>query len=132
MRSALLPPLLLLLAAPTPPPQAPARRVLVGPNVLVSRDGDVPHVESHAASNPADPRNLVAAAITFTRAEGGYACKAYVSTDGGQSWTDVVFPEQTARGSFHPKVAFGPTGTAFHAALVSGQGMLVYRSPDGG
>ena len=111
---------------------AAGARVLVGPNVLVSRDGDVPHVESHAAAHPADPRRLVATAITFTRAEGNYATKAYLSEDGGQSWTDVTFRETHMRGAFDPKVAITAGGTVLHAALASGAGMLVYRSADGG
>ena len=44
---------------------------MVGPDYLVSRDGDRPHVEVMAASNPRDPKNLLAGAITFTRRDGG-------------------------------------------------------------
>ena len=43
---------------------------MVGPDYLVSRDGDRPHVEIMAAANPRDPRNLLAGAITFTRPDG--------------------------------------------------------------
>ena len=50
-------------------------RIAVGPNVLVSRDGDVSHVESAVAANPGDPLNLVATAITFTLPQGGYVNK---------------------------------------------------------
>ena len=125
-------------AAQQRPPVTSARdttasiRIAISPNVLVSRDGDVAHVESDVAANPRDGRNLLATAITFTRADGGYANKTYASPDGGFTWQDARFPDQFAYNSFDPKVAFGATGTALHVGLVSGQEMSVYRSEDGG
>jgi hypothetical protein len=109
-----------------------AQRIAVSPNVLVSRDGDVAHVESDVAANPRDARNLVATAITFTRRDGGYAYKSYASMDGGFTWQDAHFADHLSYNSFDPKVTFGATGTAIHVGLVSGQEMSVYRSEDGG
>ncbi|MGH7460085.1 MAG: hypothetical protein ACREMA_03535 [Longimicrobiales bacterium] len=37
-------------------------RILVGPNVLASRDGDIAHVELRIAANPRDARNLLGGA----------------------------------------------------------------------
>src|SRR5688500_14132204 len=105
-------------------------RIAVGPNVLVTRDGDVSHVESAVAANPRDPLNLVATAITFTLAQGGYVNKTYATFDGGFSWYDARLPEEPDLGSIDPKVAFAPTGTALQVGLT--QGMSVYRSEDGG
>ena len=105
-------------------------RIAVGPNVLVSRDGDVSHVESAVAANPGDPRNLVATAITFTLAQGAYVNKTYATFDGGSSWYDARLPEEPDLGSIDPKVAFTPRGTALQVGLV--EGMSVYRSEDGG
>ena len=105
-------------------------RVAVGPNVLVTRDGDVSHVESAVAANPRDPLNLVATAITFTLPQGGYANKTYATFDGGFSWYDARLPEAPDLGSIDPKVAFTPNGTALQVGLA--QGMSVYRSEDGG
>ena len=115
-------------------------RIVVGPDYLVSRDGDRPHVEIMAAANPRDPRNLLAGAITFTRPDGGAATKAYVSFDGGVQWEDIVFPEQKAMGGGDPQVAFTPAGTAIFATLatrVDETGrtrafLHAYRSEDGG
>ena len=81
--------------------------ILVGPNMLVTRDGDIPHVELIVASNPTDPKNLVGAAITATRSEGGWACKTYATHNGGDSWQDAVLPEQHTLGGADPQVAFG-------------------------
>jgi hypothetical protein len=105
-------------------------RIAVGPNVLVTRDGDVSHVESAVAANPRDPLNLVATAITFTLPQGGYVNKTYATLDGGFTWYDARLPEERDLGSFDPKVAFTPRGTALQVGLV--QGMSVYRSEDGG
>ena len=105
-------------------------RIAVGPNVLVSRDGDVSHVESAVAANPSDSLNLVATAITFTLPQGGYVNKTYATFDGGFSWYDARLPEDPDLGSIDPKVAFTPKGTALQVGLV--QGMSVYRSEDGG
>jgi hypothetical protein len=105
-------------------------RIAVGPNVLVTRDGDVSHVESAVAANPNDPLHLVATAITFTLPQGGYVNKTYATFDGGFSWYDARLPEEPDLGSIDPKVAFTPRGTALQVGLV--QGMSVYRSEDGG
>ncbi|MEJ7813500.1 MAG: sialidase family protein [Gemmatimonadaceae bacterium] len=111
---------------------AAAVRIAVSPNVLVSRDGDGAHVESDLAANPRNARNLLAAAITLSRPEGGYATKTYATLDGGVTWQDARFADPHEHGSFDPKVAFGATGTALHVTLVSGHDMSVYRSVDGG
>ena len=115
-------------------------RIVVGPDYLVSRDGDRPHVEIMAAANPRNPRNLLAGAITFTRPDGGAATKAYVSFDGGVQWDDVTFPEQKETGGGDPQVAFTAAGTAIFATLATRADetgrtrafLHAYRSEDGG
>lgn len=118
----------------------PVARIVVGPEVLVSRDGDAPHVETHIAANPRNRHNLVGGAITMTRPQGGFATKVYASLDGGQSWHDARFNEQIWFGGADPQVAFTPHGTAIFVTLASGQDedgrtrgfMHAYRSEDGG
>lgn len=115
-------------------------RIAVEPDYLVSRDGDVPHVEIMAAANPRDRRNLIAGAITYTRPEGGTATKVYASLDGGISWSDVSFAEQLRWGGADPQVAFSAAGTAIFATLASAPDesgrtrafLHAYRSEDGG
>ena len=52
-------PVVLLVASAAALGELPGQaRIAVGPNVLVSRDGDVAHVESGIASNPRDPLNI--------------------------------------------------------------------------
>jgi hypothetical protein len=120
------------------PPAAP--RIVVGPNMLVSRDGDVPHVELIVAANPKNAKNLVGGAITYIRTGGGTACRAYATTDGGATWSPSEFAQQVEWGGADPYVAFTPQGTAIFAGLAfvkdeknrTRGGLHVYRSEDGG
>jgi len=124
----------------TAPSSQEAPKITVGPNMLVSRDGDFSHAELGVAVNPRNPKNIIGAAITASRGEGGYACKTYASTDGGGSWVDSSFREQLEFGGGDPQVAFGLHGTAYFTALAfvkdqSGNakgGLFFYRSEDGG
>jgi hypothetical protein len=108
--------------------------------MLVSRDGDFPHVELVLAANPKNAKNMVGGAITYTRPGGGMACRAYATADGGSTWKASEFPEQVEWGSADPYVAFTPQGTALFSALTfkkdeknQTRGFLqVHRSEDGG
>jgi hypothetical protein len=115
--------------------------VVIEPNVLVSRDGDFPHVELMVAANPKNRRNLVGGAITATRRNGGMATTAYASHDGGYSWIEAAFPEQRTFGGGDPQVAFTAHGTALFTTLAvvfdedtgrTRAALHVYRSEDGG
>jgi BNR repeat-like domain len=118
----------------------PAPRLLAGPDILVSRDGAVPHYEVVVAVHPRDARNLVGASITRTSRKAGSAVKVYVSADGGGTWTDIELREQAELGGGDPLVGFTGDGTALVAALGSAfdasgrrrDAVLVYRSEDGG
>jgi hypothetical protein len=129
------------LAAETPASasSSPAR-IVVGPNVLVSRDGDVPHVELMVAASPKTSKNLLGGAITATRPNGGWACRTYSSTDGGSSWKSSEFGEQIEWGGGDPQVAYTARGTALFMALTTNKNeagrdcssMHIWRSEDGG
>ena len=120
--------------------EAPGPRVVVGPNMLVSRDGDFPHVELIVAANPKNVKNLLGGAITYTRPKGGTACRAYATTDGGTTWWPSEFAEQVEWGGGDPYVAFTPQGTGIFSALAFQQDekgqqhgyLQVWRSEDGG
>lgn len=119
-------------AALTPSNGSIMVRIVVGPNVLASGDGNIPHVESIVAVNPTNPRNLIGAAIAGTQSSGGFSCRGYTSFDGGSTWTYVDFPGQAEHGGVDPQVAFGPTGTVYVTTLSTPPGMEVHRSVDGG
>jgi hypothetical protein len=131
---------LLLDAAGPKPGSGVTPTIEVGPNMLVSRDGDFAHMETSVGVNPRNPKNLVGASITASRGEGGFACKTYTSLDGGSTWTDSVIPEQLEWGGGDPQVDFGPHGTAYFTGLAfvkddkgnAKGGLFFYRSEDGG
>lgn len=121
-------------------PSATAARIIVEPEFLVTRDGDMPHVETMIAANPRKATNLLAGAITLTQREGDWGCKAYASHDGGRSWTPSPVAEQVATGGGDPQVAFTPNGTALFGCLAfvkddtgrTRAALQVNRSEDGG
>jgi hypothetical protein len=119
-----------LSVTPASPDAASAPRVVVGPNILVSRDGDVAHCETMVSANPKNPKNLLGASIVMGRPDGSPLTKPYVSFDGGASWTDVILPEELEHGGGDPQTGFGIGGTAYFIGL--SEGMNFYRSEDGG
>jgi hypothetical protein len=117
-------------------------KIVVGPNYLVSQDGDFPHCEMMIAANPLNSRNLVAMSIVASRPGGGWACRTYATKDGGATWRMNDFAEQVEYGGGDPQVVFTPNGTAVALSLADGSvkderdrprgGMAIYRSEDGG
>jgi hypothetical protein len=84
---------------------APAHRIVLEPDMLVSRDGGGAHVELDLAAHPWRPGVLVGAAITHGRPDGGPGTRVYTTTDGGLDWTAVTLPEQQRWGGADPQVA---------------------------
>lgn len=113
------------------PPEANPR-IVIGPNILVSHDGDVAHCETMVAANPTDPRNLLGGSIVMILPDGGPADMPYASFDGGSTWTGIRLPAEFQYGGGDPQVGFGITGTAYFVALSPPHGMLFFRSTDGG
>jgi len=103
-------------------------RIVIGPNILVSRDGDIVHCETMVTANPRDAKNIVGGSIVMVGGDASFATKPYVSFDGGANWTDVNLPTGS---SGDPQVGFGITGTAYFIGL-NFDGMTFYRSEDGG
>ncbi len=115
-------------------------KVLVGPNILVSKDGNFPHVETMVAANPVDASNLIGGAMAFSMPGGGIQSKTYTSLDGGYNWKATTYPEQRKFGGHHPQVAFGASGTALFTTLAfmrdkadqNRTALHLYRSEDRG
>src|SRR6476619_3038219 len=97
---------------PVPPPAR--QRIAVGPNILVSYDGNVTHIEPHMAAHPNDPKKLVGSGIV--NYEYGSRVGSYASIDGGYTWRPAALPILDAG---DPQVAFGKTGTVLFAGLGS-------------
>lgn len=107
-------------------------QIIIGPNILVSRDGDIAHCETMIAANPRDPKNLLGGSIVMTDAEGSFTTKPYTSFDGGATWNVTSLPMD---GGADPQVGFGMTGTAYFVGLKidsMSDSMMFFRSEDGG
>ena len=107
-------------------------RIEVGPNILVSHDGNVTHIEPHLGAHPNDPKKLVGSAIV--NYEYGSRVASYASSDGGYSWTLAALPLLDAG---DPQIAFGKTGTVLFASLgnlddKASAGLYVSRSENNG
>ncbi|HWG90583.1 MAG TPA: sialidase family protein, partial [Candidatus Thermoplasmatota archaeon] len=112
--------------------------------------------EPHVAINPVDPSHIVAGAADYGNPLGGPWCGAYVSRDGGATWTRNLlpgFPGDTRPPEGRPLVdnlygfgycgdsvlAFSPDGAtvyyagiAFHPPPLYNVALFVARSTDGG
>jgi hypothetical protein len=120
--------------------QSSTARIVIEPEFLVSRDGDLPHMETMVAANPRNPRNLIGGSIAGGRPGGGFTCKAYTSHDGGRSWQDHSFAELIKFGGGDPQIVFTPSGTAIFTCLAfttddrgrTRASLYSWRSEDGG
>ena len=118
-------------------------------NALLDCDSVGPHNETTIAVNPTNPANIVAASHTYLYnldKQSALALlriftEAYVSKDGGQSWTNVHPPHGSYRFLTDPALAFDADGhlywsnVASHdsvAGAFSDVGVIVERSDDGG
>jgi hypothetical protein len=114
----------------------------VGLNVQVSADrAGVPHAEVILATDPADPKRLIAGSM-LRYDTGEDQCIGYFSADGGKTWKAVLDPGGRAdpRGTKRaadPAVAFGPGGAVYYSMLAADARLeyhhaVVHRSADGG
>lgn len=111
-------------------------KILVEPNVLVSRDGNKSKSETAIAVNPLNPKNLVGASMVFDNPDQFTSVNTYATFDGGQTWQYAVFPQMFG----DPQVAFAADGTAILTCLAPrtypdgkrGLSLNVFRSADGG
>jgi len=118
-------------------------------NALLDCDSVGPHNETTIAVNPTNPANIVAASHTYLYnldKQSAIALlriftEAYVSKDGGKSWTNVHPPHGSYRFLTDPALAFDADGrlywsnVASHdsvAGAFSDVSVIVERSDDGG
>ena len=114
--------------------QTPADKfvVQVGENIQVSRE--MPNsalVEQQIAAHPKNPNHLLGAAIVASTPAPWAAtqdCAAFVSFDGGKTWSNHQFG---IHGCGDPWVTIGTDDTAYFIAL-GANGLVAFRSTDGG
>lgn len=112
--------------------QAGEPRIVVGPNVQVSRErAEIPHREVVLAADPTRPDRLLAGSMIEYKGSLLPPSVAYASEDGGRTWRLSLerksLEDRTLSGD--PAVAFGPDGTAYFTTMAR-RGL--FRSRDGG
>lgn len=102
--------------------------IVCGPDVQVSLDADVPHVEMQICANPRDPKNLVATSIVLANSplvNNRVELRTYATQDGGWTWHASTFPNSK---SPDPIIAVGPDGEVYFTGI----GLPLFRSTSGG
>ncbi|HKA18804.1 MAG TPA: sialidase family protein [Blastocatellia bacterium] len=106
--------------------------IQVGENIQVSRE--MPNralVEQQIAAHPKKPNHLLGAAIVASTPAPWAAtqdCAAFVSFDGGKTWSNHQFG---IHGCGDPWVTIGTDDTAYFVSL-GANGLVAFRSTDGG
>jgi hypothetical protein len=113
--------------------QADASGVTLTRSTRISTDAH-PHVESYIATDPGNPRHLIATAMTISKTAGDPA--VWTSFDGGATWIRGRFVgDSGVLADSDPIVAITRSGAAMFAILASVKGeerTAVARSADGG
>jgi hypothetical protein len=129
---------------------APKSLEIARTSTISSDNPGTPLGETWLASNPGDPRNMIAVSMAFPK-EGPWASVMYYTQDGGESWHRVTHgPSREAYfWGADPVVVFGSDGTAYYSDLEWGSignapfdeeasghdvhtNVFMYRSLDGG
>ena len=109
-----------------------AQQINVGPTVVISADApNDPHGESFIAINPKNSKNILAASCRISKEGAGNS--AYVSHDGGKSWSRVKPPSTADKvvTGWDVITYFDADGTAYYAAN-DRYGLWITRSTDEG
>ena len=116
----------------------PQPQIRVGPNAHISRaTADRMLTETDMAAHPTNPNRLLACSMIFTPEDISFHNVAFVSDDGGATWSLAVEIDHTTFVG-DPDCNYGPDGSAYlvslalHYEATADHEMLVHRSPDGG
>src|SRR5882724_11041707 len=88
--------------------------VIADPDVRISYDGDVAHMEAYIAASATDPNFLLAGGEVIVPGRGLQASEArlYYSPDDGARWTPVLLPNEII-GGWDNAVAAGIEGKMY-------------------
>jgi hypothetical protein len=115
------------------PPQSPNAKIFVDPDLQLSHDGDVSHMESYIAASATDPNFLLAAGEQIIPGRGLFSTQAqiYISITAGARWSPVSLPNEI-NGGWDNAVAGGADGTAYFLTSNFERGLTVYHTADAG
>jgi hypothetical protein len=108
-------------------------RMFVDPDVRVTHDGDVVHMETYVSASATNSDLLLAGGEVIFPGRRANASQAqiYRSADGGARWSPVLLPDEV-NGGWDNAIGSGPDGSAYFVTSNSERGLTVYRTNDGG
>jgi BNR repeat-like domain len=108
-------------------------KVFVDPDLRVSYDGDVVHMEAYIGASSTNPDLLVAGAelIVPGRRLDASEARLYLSTDAGARWNPLPLPDEV-NGGWDNAVTGGIGDSAFFLTSNFDRGLTVYHTSDGG
>src|SRR6266850_1846666 len=113
-------------------------KIAVGKNIQVSKaNGTFKHDEVVGCADPQNPARLMVGSIVDYMDRFNPWTVAYLSFDGGTSWTTGAENRPSDGVSQDPTCAYATDGTAYFASTrgnrgVSGEKSIFFESPDGG
>lgn len=123
-----------LLSLPAAAQAADGARILIDPNVRVSREGSAVVMEAPVSAAVDDPRLLYAGGEVLSPGRAFFHSEAriYVSRDAGGTWSSLPLQDVAVEGSWDNAIVGGRGGVAYFVTHGYKQGLLVYRTADGG
>lgn len=115
------------------PQQANTAKIFVDPDLQLSHDGDVSHMESYIAASTTDPNFLIAAGEQIIPGRSLFSTQAqiYISTTAGARWSPIPLPNEI-NGGWDNAVVAGPDGSAYFLTSNFERGFTVYHTADSG
>jgi len=108
-------------------------RIYVDPDIRVTYDGDVVHMEAYVTASVTNPDLLFAGGelIVPGRSRSATEARLYRSNDAGASWTFILLPNEV-NGGWDNAIAGAVGDTAYFLTSNMDKGLTVYSTSDGG
>src|ERR1700683_3791599 len=114
-------------------PHSPTAKIFVDPELQLSHDGDVAHMESYIAASTTDPNFLLAAGEQIIPGRSLFSTQAqiYISTTARARCSPIPLPNEI-NGGWDNAVVAGPDGSAYFLTSNFEGGLTVYHTADSG
>lgn len=114
-------------------PGPPKASFVADPDVRLTYDGNVAHMEAYMVASATNANSLVVGGemLVAGRPLRTTETRLYHSQDAGATWTPVLLPTES-KGGWDNAVATGPQGDFYFLTNNFNQGLTLYRSSDDG
>src|SRR5580704_13208674 len=114
-------------------PHLKTAQIFVDPDVRVSHDGDVVHMETYISASATNPDLLLAGGelIFPGRRTSASEAQIYRTGDAGARWNPVLLPNEV-NGGWDNAIAGGLGDSTYFLTSNSERGLTLYRTNDGG